>query len=271
MTVPQLQWGALERFWRCHFYRTFRVYSAKWELGIRLPSGAASYPRKTESLNTPPWKKLKFRKVWTVTRYLGMCVCVNTFYPHIIVITSIKVVLYCWKDLRNACEVGEMHNFIQWMDISLLKMYCLNFRKDLIRTVTQAIYCTFALLIITFMNKQYIIPTLDWLRQETHLQSQYMDISNNAEKQRSVYGNACTPKRSTSFNFYFPWNNPVSIDMSASRTQTRTRYPMLTTNAIPLGDVIRTKRWPPTGEQPVLQWQYLRHITTNSCTVVGGT
>ena len=76
------------------------------------------------------------------------------------------------------------------MDVSKLNMYyCLNFRKDLIRTVTQAIYCTFALLIIKFMDKKYIIPTLDWLRQETHLQSQYKDISNNAEKQRSVYGN----------------------------------------------------------------------------------
>ena len=34
---------------------------------------------------------------------------------------------------------------------------------------------------------------------------------------------------------------------------------------------MQSERWPPTGEQLVFQWQYLRHITTSCCSAVGRT
>jgi hypothetical protein len=60
------------------------------------------------------------------------------------------------------------------------------------------------------------------------------------------------------------------IAKSASRTQTRTRCSLLSMKYVPLKKVMRTKWWPATGEQRMFKWQYLRNITTCSCTAVRG-
>ena len=74
------------------------------------------------------------------------------------------------------------------------------------------------------------------------------------ESGKRIWKHACILKWSTSFHSYFHRNNPritkaTHIAKSASRTQTRTRRPLLSMKYVPLEKVMRTKWWPATGEQ----------------------